>query len=138
MALSLVNVLLVSLGVVFIIMMMLILALLFHMFYHNHTFRFYYDRASALYNVLVYYLELNERMHQYQREVEEYRRIILHRVTSLGEPIRTPPPPPPVKYWDFVARFIETVLVVTLSILLCGFGYEFYYTAKRHTDYIEI
>ena len=139
MALSLVNVLLVSLGVVFIIMMMLILALLFHMFYHNRPFRFYSDRAVMLYNVIVYYLELTESVHQYRREVEEYRRIILHRVSNIGEPIIPPPAtPPPVKCWDIVATFIETVLVVTLSILLCGFGYEFYYTAKGHIGAIEI
>ena len=139
MALSLVNVLLVSLGVVFIILMMLILALLFHMFYHNHTFRFYHDRTVALYNVVVYYLELTESMDQYRRDVVEYRSIILHHVGSIGEPVTPPPPPPPpVKYWDIAATFLEAVLVVTLSILLCGFGYEFYYTTKGHTGVIEL
>ena len=130
MALSLVNVLLVSLGVVFIIMMMLILALLFHMFYYDLTFRFYYDRAILLYNMAVYSIEVADRMNQYQRDADEFRRVLARRVSGAREPTR---PPPPVTYSDLATRFLETVLVVTLSILLCGFGYEFYYTAKDAT-----
>ena len=130
MTLSLVNVLLVSLGVVFIILMMLILALLFHMFYYDLTFRFYYDRTILLYNMAVYSIEAAERMNQYQRDADELRRALTRRVSGAREPTR----PPPVTYWDIAAHFLEALLVATLSILLCGFGYEFYYTAKDPAD----
>ena len=123
---TLVNVLLVSLGVVFIIMMMLILALLFHMFYYDLTFRFYYDRAILLYNMAVLSIQAAERINQYQRGADELRRVLIRR-----EPTNIPPP---VTYWDITAYFLEAILVVTLSILLCGFGYEFYYTAKDAKD----